>query len=246
MMNKTEVTAAALAIGDELLSGRTRDKNIGHLAQTLTSVGINLREVRIVADEENEIVAAVNALREKYDYLFTSGGIGPTHDDITADAISKAFGVDCIYDEDAMNLLASHYQSRELEFTDARQRMARMPHGSTHIDNPVSKAPGFNKDNVFVMAGVPKVFEAMLNNVVPTLETGQKLLSHSVPCRHGEGVIGTPLGLIQKENPDISIGSYPRFGDDGSFSTEIIVRGLSQSDVDKAAIEIEQMLANLN
>ncbi len=245
MNSKLEVTAAALAIGDELLSGRTRDKNIGHLAQTLTSVGINLREVRIVADEQSEIVDAVNALRAKYDYLFTSGGIGPTHDDITADAVSKAFEVDCIYDDDAMSLLAAHYASREMEFTDARQRMARMPKGASHIDNPVSKAPGFIIENVYVMAGVPKVFEAMLNNVVPTLQTGQKLLSRSVPCTHGEGVIGTPLGIIQKDNPDISIGSYPRFGDDGSFSTEIIVRGLNIEDVDKAADDIVQMLANL-
>ena len=246
MNNKVEVTAAALAIGDELLSGRTRDKNIGHLAQTLTSVGINLREVRIVADEQSEIVGAVNALRAKYDYLFTSGGIGPTHDDITADAVSKAFEVECIYDEAAMELLAAHYKSREMEFTEARQRMARMPQGASHIDNPVSKAPGFNIENVYVMAGVPKVFEAMLNNVVPTLQTGQKLLSRSIPCNNGEGVIGTPLGVIQKDNPDISIGSYPRFGDDGSFSTEIIVRGLNIEDVDKAADDIEQMLANLD
>ena len=245
MNSKVEVTAAALAIGDELLSGRTRDKNIGHLAQTLTSVGINLREVRIVADEQSDIIEAVNALRAKYDYLFTSGGIGPTHDDITADAVSKAFEVECIYDEAAMELLAAHYKSREMEFTDARQRMARMPQGASHIDNPVSKAPGFNFENVYVMAGVPKVFEAMLNNVVPTLKTGQKLLSRSVPCTHGEGVIGTPLAVIQKDNPDISIGSYPRFGDDGSFSTEIIVRGLNIEDVDKAADDIEQMLANL-
>ena len=246
MNDKLEVTAAALAIGDELLSGRTRDKNIGHLAQTLTSVGINLKEVRIVADEQSEIVHAVNALRGKFDYLFTSGGIGPTHDDITADAVSKAFDVECIYDEAAMELLAAHYKSREMEFTEARQRMARMPQGASHIDNPVSKAPGFNVENVYVMAGVPKVFEAMLNNVVPTLKTGQKLLSRSVPCTHGEGVIGTPLAVIQKDNPDISIGSYPRFGDDGSFSTEIIVRGLNIEDVDKAADGIEQMLANLD
>lgn len=246
-MSKTlKVTAAALAIGDELLSGRTRDKNIGHLAQTLTSIGIQLQEVRIVQDEESEIVAAINALRGKYDYVFTSGGIGPTHDDITADAISKAFAVECIYEDDAMTLLAAHYASREMEFTPARQRMARMPKGSSHIDNPVSKAPGFNIENVYVMAGVPKVFEAMLSNVVPTLKTGQKLISRSVPCRHGEGDIGTPLGQIQNANLDVSIGSYPRFGDDGSFSTEIIVRGIEQSNVDKAVLEIEDMLAKLD
>lgn len=244
-MSDTKVTAAALAIGDELLSGRTRDKNIGHLAHTLTSIGVTLQEVRIVQDEEDEIVAALNALRQKYDYVFTSGGIGPTHDDITAEAISKAFDLPCIYEDKAMQLLSKHYASKDLEFTDARKRMARMPQGATHIDNPVSKAPGFNIGNVYVMAGVPKVFEAMLSNVVPTLKTGQKLISKSIACQHGEGVIGTLLSNIQKENPHVSIGSYPIFGDDGSFSTELIIRGIDPVVLEKAAQDVETMLTDL-
>src|SRR6478752_7106157 len=165
MTNDHIVTAAMLAIGDELLSGRTKDKNIGHLADVLQLAAIDLKEVRIVADDEGAIVAALNALRGAYDYVFTSGGIGPTHDDITADAIAKAFGVACEHDADAMRLLGEMYARRGLEFTEARQRMARMPVGAAHIDNPVSTAPGFHISNVFVMAGVPQVFQAMLDNV---------------------------------------------------------------------------------
>ncbi len=172
MSNEPVVTAAMLAIGDELLSGRTKDKNIGHLADMLQLSGIDLKEVRIVADDEDAIVEALNALRSKYDYVFTSGGIGPTHDDITADAVSKAFGVPCEYDAAAMTLLGDMYKRREMEFTEARQRMARMPRGAAHIANPVSTAPGFVIGNVYVMAGVPQVFQAMLDNVLPTLRTG--------------------------------------------------------------------------
>ncbi len=238
------VTAAMLAIGDELLSGRTKDKNIGHLADVLTVAGIDLKEVRIVPDEEEAIVAALNALRPIYDYVFTSGGIGPTHDDITADAVSKAFGVTCIYDEKAMALLAANYARRELEFTDSRKRMARMPQGSEHIDNPVSTAPGFHIGNVYVMAGVPSVFQAMLDNVLPTLRTGRKLLSRAVRCPFGEGVIGAPLSEIQKQHPETIIGSYPKF-EDGKFSTELVVRGSDAQKVDVAIAAIEAMIADL-
>lgn len=245
-MNKQIVTAAALAIGDELLSGRTRDKNIGHLAHSLTAIGVTLKEVRIVPDEEDEIISAVNHLREKFDYLFTSGGIGPTHDDITADSISNAFGVPCIYDDKAMALLKQHYDMKDLEFTDARQRMARMPKGATHIDNPISKAPGFKIDNVHVMAGVPKIFNAMLANILPTLETGQKLFSQSVETSHGEGIIGTPLAAIQKDFPAVSIGSYPSFHEGGGFTSEIIVRGLEEQNVKAAAQEVANMLKSFD
>lgn len=246
IMDRKTVSAAALAIGDELLSGRTRDKNIGHLAASLTSIGVTLQEVRIVQDEEDAIVGAVNELRSKYDYVFTSGGIGPTHDDITASAISKAFDLPCIYEDKAMKLLASHYESRQMEFTDARQRMARMPQGAVHIDNPVSVAPGFIFENVFVMAGVPKVFEAMLNNVLPTLDTGTKLISDSVISFHGEGDIGMPLASIQNDNPDVSIGSYPKFSQDEGYSSEIVVRGLEKAKIAKAILEIKTMLESLD
>lgn len=238
------VTAAMLAIGDELLSGRTKDKNIGHLADIMTAIGIDLTEVRIVPDEEQRIVKALNALRADYDYVFTSGGIGPTHDDITADAVSAAFGVPCLYDAKAMQLLGDSYAKRGLEFTPSRQRMARMPEGANHINNPISAAPGFQIGNVYVMAGVPSVFEAMLDNVVPTLRTGRKLLSTTIPCPFGEGVIGLPLTQIQKEHPDTIIGSYPRF-ESGKFSTELVVRGREPSAIKEAAVQIEAMIADL-
>jgi molybdenum cofactor synthesis domain-containing protein len=217
------VTAAMLAIGDELLSGRTKDRNIGHLAE-MTAAGIDLKEVRIVADDHEAIVEAVRALSQRYTYLFTSGGIGPTHDDITADAIADAVGLPCVHDEAAMELLAAHYAERQMPFTEARQRMARMPEGARHIDNPVSRAPGFVVGNIHVMAGVPSVFQAMLDNVMPTLKAGAKLHSLSVPCPFGEGDIGGPLAAIQKAHPQAVIGSYPRY-DGKRFSTEIVIRG---------------------
>ncbi|MFK0330627.1 competence/damage-inducible protein A [Rhizobium sp. NPDC090275] len=243
-MTQQIVTAAILAIGDELLSGRTKDKNIGHLADMLLLAGIDLKEVRIVADEEDAIVEALNALRTKYDYVFTSGGIGPTHDDITADAVSKAFGVACHHDEKAMALLGDMYKRREMEFTEARQRMARMPVGATHIPNPVSTAPGFNIGNVYVMAGVPQVFQAMVDAVIPTLRTGTPVLSLAISCPYGEGDIGTPLAAIQKAHQETSIGSYPRYVGQ-KFSTEIVVRGRSQAVIDAAGADVSAMIEGI-
>lgn len=243
-MTSTIQTAAMLAIGDELLSGRTKDKNIGHLADLLTVAGIDLKEVRIVADEEDAIVEALNALRSKYTYVFTSGGIGPTHDDITADSVSMAFGVPCLHDPDAMKLLGDMYAGRGLEFTEARQRMARMPQGSRHIPNPVSTAPGFIIGNVHVMAGVPQVFQAMMAHVIETLPAGQRVLSRSIACPFGEGDIGTALGAIQKAHPQTSIGSYPHF-DGKRFSTELIVRARDQAIVDAAAADVEAMIESI-
>ena len=234
-----------LAIGDELLSGRTRDKNIGHLASALTLQGIDLKEVRIVSDEEDDIVAAVNALRSRYDYVFTSGGIGPTHDDITADAMAKAFNVDIDNDKRAMKMLGDHYASRDLEFTTARKRMARIPDTADLIPNKVSIAPGFILNNVYVMAGVPSVFQAMVEAVLPTLEGGSQMLSACVECTHGEGTIGDGLGEIQKQHPNTSIGSYPKF-DGQSYSTQIVVRSRNQSDVDRAVSDVQKMLEALN
>ena len=244
MTDTTIKTAAMLAIGDELLSGRTKDKNIGHLAEVLTLSGIDLKEVRIVGDEEDEIVAALNALRTRYDYVFTSGGIGPTHDDITADAVSKAFGVPCLHDGEAMRLLGEMYARRNMEFTEARQRMARMPEGSRHIPNPVSVAPGFVIGNVHVMAGVPQVFQAMLDSVVATLPAGARVLSRSIPCPFGEGDIGTLLGAVQKAHPQTSIGSYPHF-DGRRFSTELVVRARDGAALEAAAQAIVAMVETL-
>jgi molybdenum cofactor synthesis domain-containing protein len=238
------VTAAMVVIGDEILSGRTKDRNIGHLADIMTAIGIDLKEVRIVPDEEDEIVAAINALRARYTYVFTTGGIGPTHDDITADAVSKAFGVPCEYDAKAYAMLEESYAQRAMEFTDARKRMARMPRGAEHIDNPVSIAPGFRIGNVHVMAGVPAIFQAMLDNVVPTLKTGTKLLSATVQCSFGEGTIGGPLAEIQKAHPDTIIGSYPKYLD-GKFWTELVVRAREATALEAARAEVEAMVAGL-
>lgn len=244
-MTSKIVTAAMLAIGDELLSGRTKDKNIGHLADLLLLSGIDLKEVRIVADEEDDIVAALNALRSRYTYVFTSGGIGPTHDDITADAVAKAFGLPCEHDAEAMRLLAEMYKRREMEFTEARQRMARMPRGARHIANPVSTAPGFIVENVYVMAGVPQVFQAMVDNILPELQTGSRMLTRSLPCPYGEGDIGTLLGAIQKAHPETSIGSYPKY-DGRHFSTELVVRARDEAALDAAANAISEMIRSLD
>lgn len=238
------VTAAMLVIGDELLSGRTKDRNIGHLADMMTAVGIDLREVRIVPDDLDEIAAAVNALRLRYDYVFTSGGIGPTHDDITADAISRAFGVPCATDDKAYRLLERHFALRGIEFTEARKRMARMPLGADHIDNPVSVAPGFRIENVHAMAGVPSIFQAMLDNVIGTLRTGAKLLSETVHCPTGEGVIGDRLAAIQQAHPDTIIGSYPKYLD-GNFWTELVIRSRSPEALAAARHDVESMVAEL-
>src|SRR3954451_21082707 len=236
------VTAGILVIGDEILSGRTKDKNIGFIAEYLTNIGIDLREVRVVADDEPDIIAALDALRARYNYVFTTGGIGPTHDDITADSISKAFGVPCEYDGKAYAMLGESYAKRGIEFTEARKRMARMPRGAEHIDNPVSVAPGFRIGNVHVMAGVPSIFQAMRDNVVPTLRTGTKLLSATVQCPFGEGLIGSALADIQKAHPDTIIGSYPKYLD-GSFWTELVVRARSEDALDAARADVEAMVA---
>lgn len=228
-------TAALIVIGDEILSGRTQDKNIAQLASWLNVQGIRLGEVRVVADCEEAIVEAVNILRARNDYVFTTGGIGPTHDDITADAVSEAFGLPCEHDAEALRLLGDMYRVREMEFTEARKRMARMPRGAAHIANPVSVAPGFVIGNVYVMAGVPQVFQAMLDNVMPTLRTGAKVMSQAVRSPYGEGDIGTPLTAIQKAHPETSIGSYPKY-DGQRFSTEIVVRA-RDADVLKAAAD---------
>lgn len=238
------MTAAMIVIGDEILSGRTKDRNIGHLADVMAAIGIDLKEVRIVPDEEDEIVAAVNALRGRYDYVFTTGGIGPTHDDITADSVARAFGVPCEYDEVAYRLLETHYAGRGIEFNEARKRMARMPRGAVAIDNPVSIAPGFRIGNVHVMAGVPAIFQAMLDNVVPTLRTGQKLVSATIRCPYGEGVIGGPLSDIQKAHPDTIIGSYPKYLD-GSFWTELVVRARTEAALEAARADVQAMVDSL-
>lgn len=237
-------TAAMLAIGDEILSGRTKDRNIGHLAEMLTLAGIDLREVRIVPDEPKAICDALNTLRRAYDHVFTSGGIGPTHDDMTADAVASAFSLPIIQHPQAMERLARHYASRDLEFTPARMRMARTPEGASLIDNPISVAPGFRIENVYVMAGVPQIFQAMVENVMATLPKGQAIQSASVHCEFGEGVIGGPLGEIQKRHPATMIGSYPK-SDNGRYYAELVVRSRDPEALEAARRDVEAMLEDL-
>ena len=226
-------TAAMLVIGDEILSGRTRDSNMHHLAGALTAHGITLAEVRVVADDTGAIMAAVNALRTGHDHVFTSGGIGPTHDDITADAIAQAFGVAITHRADAMALMTAHYERSGLPFNEARQRMARIPDGAVLIDNPVSTAPGFSLGNVHVMAGVPKVFEAMLAGILPSLTGGAPLQSLSLRVLRGEGDIAAGFGALASEYPDLTMGSYP-FSQTGVFGTNLVIRGQDTARLEQA------------
>ncbi len=227
-----EVTAGFLVIGDEILSGRTKDKNIGFLADYLTAIGIDLCEVRIVPDVTARIVEAVNALRSQYTYVFTSGGIGPTHDDITADSIAEAFGVGIDVDPRAKEILEAHFPPGQL--TPARLRMARIPDGADLIHNSVSKAPGFRIGNVHVMAGVPSIMQAMLDAIAPTLKTGRKMLSRTVDANLPESRIAERLRDIQNEFPETLIGSYPRTTD-GRFTTQIVVRSRDEAVMNRAA-----------
>ncbi|UMY18074.1 molybdopterin-binding protein [Methylobacterium organophilum] len=242
-MPDTLVTAAILVIGDEILSGRTKDKNIGAIADRLTETGIDLREVRIVPDEQAEIVAAVNALRARYTYLFTTGGIGPTHDDITADSVAAAFGVGIDVDERARAMLLERHKPEDLN--EARLRMARIPFGADLIANPISKAPGFRIGNVFVMAGVPQIMNAMLDEIVPTLTSNAPVIARTLEAANTpEGTFAGALALIAKAHASVSIGSYPSMTPQG-FLNRIVVRGRDAAAVEAAATEVEAMLAGL-
>lgn len=234
-------TAAMLVIGDEILSGRTRDSNMHHLAGELTRRGIDLSEVRVVADDHAAIVAAVRALAAGFDHVFTSGGIGPTHDDITADAIADAFGAAIGVRDDARAILQAHYDRTGLVLNDARLRMARIPDKAALIENPVSAAPGFTIANVHVMAGVPSVFQAMVASVLPKLTGGVPLSSQNLRLSRGEGDIAAPLGRLAADFPDLSIGSYP-FHKDGVYGTDIVVRGSDGARVDAAMIRLARDL----
>ncbi len=235
-------TAAMLVIGDEILSGRTRDANMHHLANELTAQGIDLKEVRMVSDEAPAIVDAVKALSGSYDHVFTSGGIGPTHDDITADCIAEAFDEAIDVRDDARQLLADHYARTGKELNEARLRMARIPDGAELIDNPVSVAPGFTLQNVHVMAGVPSVFTAMVASVLPTLTGGAPLISRSQRIERGEGDIAGPLGQLAQDYPELSIGSYP-FQDKGKHGANIVMRGIDEAMLDEAMGKLAELFA---
>ena len=234
------VTAAVLVIGDEILSGRTKDKNIGYIADYMTAIGIRLSEVRIVSDVEDEIIDALNALRSRFDYVFTTGGIGPTHDDITADAVAKAFGVALDVDPRAVAIMGKRYGPGE--FTPARKRMARIPVEAELIKNAVSGAPGFMLENVIVMAGVPRIMQVMLDDVAPRLKTGAKMISRTVRVERPEGIVAAGLGRVQDAFPDVSMGSYPFFEKD-RLGTQLVLRTTDESRLSVALEALWAMLA---
>jgi len=234
--------AAMLVIGDEILSGRTRDANMYHLAGELSRVGIDLSEVRVISDDPHAIVMAVRALSASFDMVFTSGGIGPTHDDITTENVAAAFDRPIAVRADARALLEAYYKRSGLELNAARLRMARIPDGAVLIDNPISAAPGFSLENVHVMAGVPAIFEAMLASLLPTLTGGAPLLSQNLRINRGEGEIAGPLADLAARYSDLSIGSYP-FIRDGHYGSDIVIRGSEAGRVNAALAELEKAFA---
>jgi molybdenum cofactor synthesis domain-containing protein len=236
------VSAGLLVIGDEILSGRTKDKNIGYIAEYLTALGIDLKEVRIVPDEERAIIDALNALRHRYTHVFTTGGIGPTHDDITADCVAKAFGVPIDVDPRALAILQERMATTGIEINEARLRMCRIPKGADLVLNKVSAAPGFWIGNVIVMAGVPTIMQAMLDEVAPKLKTGVRILSETIRADAREGDIGTPLGEIAKANSQVSIGSYPFFDAQHGPNTNVVLRARDPEKLALAKKAVEEML----
>jgi molybdenum cofactor synthesis domain-containing protein len=243
MQQPSNKTAAVLVIGDEILSGRTQDSNSHYIAQFLAALGVDLREVRVVPDVEDEIVAGLNALRARYDLVFTTGGIGPTHDDITADAVARAFGVGISYHPEAYALLEARYAPGE--FNDMRKRMARIPHGASLVRNTASVAPGFHIGNVYVMAGVPSVMRSMLEAIADSLPHGTPVTAITISIEVGEGVVASGLAEIQKAHAGVSIGSYPFTREGGRFGTQLVTRGCDPGAVAQAAQAIEVLLQEL-
>ena len=242
-MTQASITAALLVIGDEILSGRTKDKNIGYIAEYLTNIGIDLQQVRVVPDEMDEIVAALNALRARYTYVFTTGGIGPTHDDITADSVAAALGLELYEDQRIIDMMLERLKPEDLN--EARRRMARIPRGAEHVANPISKVPGFKIENVIVMAGVPSIMQAMLDDVAPRLSTGTRMMMETIEATGiPEGTYATPLSEIAKAHPDVIIGSYPQFHE-GRFRNQIVVRSKDGAALQVAMAAVDEMLKSL-
>lgn len=238
------VTACLLIIGNEILSGRTKDANLQFLALELNKLGVRLSEVRVIPDIEATIVATLNEVRRKFDYVFTTGGIGPTHDDITADCIAKAFGVGISEHPEAVARMMKHYGDPAL-FTPARRRMARVPHGGTLVDNPVSVAPGFQIENVFTFAGIPAVMQAMFHSMKHRLAGGTPVVSRTVRTNLPEGIIAEPLGALQKRFEDLDIGSYPAFRN-GKPSVSLVLRGTDDARLAAASGELIVTLRQMN
>lgn len=242
-LKKDTYTAAILIIGNEILSGRTQDTNTSWIAEHLTVLGIQLVEGRIVPDEEKEIIGALNALREKADYVMTTGGIGPTHDDITAESVAKAFGLELEINDDALQMMIDHYGDKK-EITPARKKMAMIPKGARLIYNPVSGAPGFQIENVFVMAGVPKIMQAMFDEIKNLMAHGKPLVSRTVTCNLAESQIAEGLSAIQDKYPDVSIGSYPHYRG-GVLGLSLVLRSIDNEPLDLATDNVIELIGSL-
>ena len=234
--------AALIIIGNEILSGRTKDKNLAYLAEWLNEIGIQLYEVRVIRDDEDEIIDCVNLLRKKFDYVFTTGGIGPTHDDITTESIAKAFDVELETNPEALKILQGYYKKGDLN--EARLKMTLLPKGAQLVENPVTKAPGFKMDNVFVMAGIPSIMQGMLEGARVFLETGTKMSSKSIDVFMPESFVATELSQIQDNYLNVEIGSYP-FNKDGKFGTSLVMRSTDLVALDRCEIEVAEMIKKL-
>ena len=234
--------AALIIIGNEILSGRTKDKNLAYLAEWLNEIGIQLYEVRVIKKKKKEIIDCVNLLRKKFDYVFTTGGIGPTHDDITTESIAKAFDVELETNPEALKILQGYYKKGDLN--EARLKMTLLPKGAQLVENPVTKAPGFKMDNVFVMAGIPSIMQGMLEGARVFLETGTKMSSKSIDVFMPESFVATELSQIQDNYLNVEIGSYP-FNKDGKFGTSLVMRSADLEALDRCEIEVAEMVKKL-
>ena len=234
--------AALIIIGNEILSGRTKDKNLAYLAEWLNEIGIQLYEVRVIRDDENEIIDCVNLLRRKYNYVFTTGGIGPTHDDITTESIAKAFNVELETNPEALKILQSYYKEGELN--EARLIMTLHPKGAELVENPVTKAPGFKMENVFVMAGIPSIMQGMLEGAKIFLKIGNKMTSKSIDVFMPESYVAEELSKIQDNYPEVEIGSYP-FNKEGQFGTSLVMRSANLNTLELCASDVTKMVKKL-
>ena len=239
---KDQYTGSILVIGDEILSGRTQDTNSNHIAKKMTEIGINISDIRVIPDNKEIIIESINELRKKTDYLFTTGGIGPTHDDITAESVAFAFGVEININQEAFDILKDYYDGIGSTFNEARQRMARIPAGATLIDNPISKAPGFKLENVFVFAGIPKIMIAMLENSIKYLEKGKIIHSKSIKVNAVEGDIAKTLRLLDSEESELKIGSYPFFNSDLDFGVNVVLKSVNKEKLEKSVDKFKTFL----
>tara|TARA_Y100000022_G_scaffold125309_1_gene108521 strand:+ start:1433 stop:2206 length:774 start_codon:yes stop_codon:yes gene_type:complete len=243
MKNQLSENASVLIIGNEILSGRTIDKNFNFIASKLNEHGISISESRTVSDNEQEIINAINELRKKYNYVFTTGGIGPTHDDVTAESVSKAFNVELEINKEAYKILEDYYKELGSEFNDVRQRMARIPKGASLIKNDISAAPGFNIENVYVFAGIPKVMRFMLHEALKTIDKKDKVINSTIQVSAPEGEIAKILEKTVKENTDVNIGSYPFFNTENDYGVKIEISSLNKDSLNKAINDLKVYLS---